>query len=68
MGVKVHEMQSHGPEAPAECCTANNAATAATAARCLLENSSGIFKECLLFAYGAQSNERRGLGSEHTKS
>lgn len=64
MGVKVYEMQSHGPEAPAECCTANSDA----GAHCLLENSSGILKERLLFAYGAQSNETRGLGSEHTKS
>lgn len=62
--MKVREMQSHGAEAPAECCTANSIA----AACCLLENSSGILKERLLFAYGAQSNETRGLGSEHTKS
>lgn len=64
MRVKAHEMQSHGPVAPAECCTANIGATA----RCLLENSSGILKARLLFEYGAQSNKTRGLGREHTKS
>lgn len=61
LGVKVYEMQSSGPETPAECCAANSTA----AARCLLENSSGILKGRLLFAFGAQSNETRGLGSEH---
>lgn len=64
VGLKVQEMQSHGPGAPAECCAANSGA----AVHCLLENSSGIFKAHLLFAYGAQSNETRGLGREHTKS
>lgn len=28
VGAKMREMQSHGPEAPAECCTANSAAAA----------------------------------------
>lgn len=64
MRLKAHEMQSHGPGAPAECCTANSGA----AAHSLLENNSGILKARLLFAYGAQSNETRGLGREHTKS
>ncbi len=56
-------MQSRGAAARGACCRANSPACA----HCLLVNDSGILREHLLFAYGALSNESRGLGERAHK-